>query len=121
MVLYMIDEMKRTFLTKTARTQFQTIMAFREPFKLVPISELASIADTFTRNEIMTSNELRQIIGMRPSDDPDADVLRNKNMPKPTDDSHGEEQIPPGEEPFQMSELRTNLKKGRKSQNGKTV
>lgn len=85
MVLYMIDEMKRTFLTKTARTQFQTIMAFREPFKLVPISELASIADTFTRNEIMTSNELRQIIGMRPADDPDADVLRNKNMPKPAD------------------------------------
>ena len=77
-----VDEMKRKFLTKTARTQRQSIMFFRDPFKLVPVSEIAEIADKFTRNEIMTSNELRQIVGMMPSDDPDADVLRNKNLNK---------------------------------------
>ena len=77
------DEMKRKFLTKTARTQKQTIMFFRDPFKLVPVNDIAEIADKFTRNEIMTSNEIRQIVGMRPSDDPKADQLINSNMPQP--------------------------------------
>ena len=72
--------MKRNFLTKTARTQGQTIMAFSNPFKLVPISQMAEIADKFTRNEILSSNEIRQIIGFRPSDDPKADELRNSNI-----------------------------------------
>lgn len=75
-----IDEMKRKFLTKTARSQLQSIMMFRDPFKLVPVTEIATIADTFTRNEIMSSNEVRQIIGMKPSNDPKADELRNKNL-----------------------------------------
>ena len=74
------DEMKRKFLTKTARSQRQSIAYFRDPFKLVPVSEIAEIADKMTRNEIMSSNEIRQVIGMRPSDDPKADELRNKNL-----------------------------------------
>lgn len=74
------DEMKRKFLTKTARSQSQSIGFFRSPFKLVPVSELAEIADKFTRNEIMSSNEFRQIIAMKPSDNPKADELRNKNL-----------------------------------------
>ena len=74
------DEMKRKFLTKTARSQRQSIEFFRDPFKLVPVSEISEIADKFTRNEIMTSNEIRQVIGMKPSDDPKADELRNKNL-----------------------------------------
>lgn len=74
------DEMKRKFLTVTARSQKQTIAFFRDPFKLVPVNDIAEIADKFTRNEIMTSNEIRQVIGMKPSDDPNADVLRNKNL-----------------------------------------
>lgn len=75
-----VDEMYRKFLTKTARTQKQSIEFFRDPFKLVPINNIAEIADKFTRNEIMTSNEIRQIVGMKPSDDPGADELRNKNL-----------------------------------------
>ena len=75
-----VDEIKRKFLTKTARSQKQTVMYFRDPFKLVPVNELAEIADKFTRNEIMTSNEIRQIVGMKPADDPSADELRNKNL-----------------------------------------
>lgn len=74
------DEMKRKFLTRTAITQGQSILFFRDPFKLVPINNIAEIADKFTRNEIMTSNEIRQIVGMKPSDDPSADELRNKNL-----------------------------------------
>lgn len=74
------DEFKRKFLTKTARTQGQSIEFFRDPFKLVPIADLAELADKFTRNEIMTSNEIRQIVGMKPSQDPSADELRNKNL-----------------------------------------
>ena len=74
------DEIKRKFLTKTARSQRQTIMYFRDPFKLTPVLDLAEIADKFTRNEIMTSNEIRQIVGMKPADDPSADELRNKNL-----------------------------------------
>lgn len=75
-----VDAMKRTFLTKTARSQKQSIMYFNDPFKLVPVADLAEIADKFTRNEIMTSNEIRQIIGMKPADDPKADELRNSNL-----------------------------------------
>jgi hypothetical protein len=82
-VAALVDEMKRKFLTKTARSQGQSIMFFRDPFKLVPVNELAEIADKFTRNEIMTSNEIRQIVGMRPADDPKADELRNKNLSEP--------------------------------------
>ena len=74
------DEMRRKFLTKTARTQGQSIMFFRDPFKLVPVNNIADIADKFTRNEILTSNEVRGIIGFRPSNDPSADELRNKNL-----------------------------------------
>lgn len=81
-----VDEMKRKFLTKTARSQLQSIVFFRDPFKLVPVSDISEIADKFTRNEIMTSNEIRQIMGMKPSDDPRADELRNKNLSQPKDD-----------------------------------
>lgn len=75
-----VDEMKRKFLIKTARTQGQSIMFFRDPFRLVPVTDIAEIADKMTRNEIMTSNEIRQIAGMKPSKDPEADKLRNKNL-----------------------------------------
>lgn len=75
-----VDEMKRKFLTKTARSQHQSIAFFRDPFKLVPVNDIAEIADKFTRNEIMTSNEIRQIVGMKPSDDPKADKLINSNL-----------------------------------------
>ena len=75
-----VDEMKRKFLTKTARSQKQSIVFFRDPFRLVPVNDLAEIADKMTRNEIMTSNEIRQVIGMKPSEDPNADTLRNKNL-----------------------------------------
>ncbi len=78
-----VDEMKRKFLTKTARTKMQTITFFRDPFKLVPVNQIAEIADKFTRNEIMTSNEIRQVIGMKPSNDPKADQLRNSNLNHP--------------------------------------
>lgn len=74
------DEMKRKFLTKTARTQGQSIVYFRNPFKLTPVAELAEISDKLTRNEIASSNEIRQIIGWKPSDEPGADELRNKNL-----------------------------------------
>lgn len=78
-----VDEMKRKFLTKTARSQKQSILFFRDPFKLVPVGELAEIADKFTRNEIATSNEIRQVIGWKPSDDPKADQLVNSNLNQP--------------------------------------
>ena len=81
-----VDEMKRKFLTKTARSQNQTISFFRDPFKLVPVNDIAEIADKFTRNEIMTSNEIRQIIGMKPAEDPKADELRNKNLSQSKED-----------------------------------
>ena len=73
-------EFKRKFLTKTARTQGQSIEFYRDPFRLVPVNDMAEIADKFTRNEIMTSNEIRQVIGMKPSDDPKADELNNSNL-----------------------------------------
>ena len=81
-----VDEMKRKFLTKTARTQLQSIAFFKDPFKLVSVNSIAEIADKFTRNEIMTSNEIRQIIGMRPSKDPKADKLINSNISQPKDE-----------------------------------
>jgi len=75
-----VQEMRRKFLTKTARTQSQTVTFFRDPFKLVPVNNLAEIADKFTRNEILSSNEFRSIVGYKPSDDPKADALQNKNL-----------------------------------------
>lgn len=86
------DEMKRKFLTKTARSQKQSIKFFRDPFKLVPVTELAEIVDKLTRNEVATSNEARQIIGWKPSKDPKADELRNKNL----NQSSGKEPAVPG-------------------------
>ena len=80
-VTSIIEEMRRKFLTKTARTQGQTIMGFKDVLKLVPATEMAELADSFTRNEILTSNEIRSVIGIKPSTDPQADELRNKNMP----------------------------------------
>ena len=79
-----VSEMKRKFLTKTARSQNQSIMFFNDPFKLVPLANIADVADKFTRNEIMSSNEMRQVIGFKPVQDPQADELRNKNL-NPTD------------------------------------
>ena len=81
-----VDSMKRTFLTKTARSQKQSIMFFSDPFKLVPVGSIAEIADKFTRNEIMSSNEIRQTIGIKPSTDPQADELRNANISQPTEE-----------------------------------
>lgn len=89
-----VDEMKRKFLTKTARSQHQSISFFRDPFKLVPVNEIAEIADKFTRNEIMTSNEIRQVVGMKPSDDPRADKLRNKNLSEPSGSDQQSEEAP---------------------------
>ena len=89
-----VDEMKRKFLTETARSQHQSISYFRDPFRLVPVNEIAEIADKFTRNEIMTSNEIRQVIGMKPSDDPKADELRNKNLSAPSNSDDNSEAIP---------------------------
>lgn len=81
-----VDEMKCKFLTQTARTRKQTIMFFRDPFKIVPVNQIADISDKLTRNEIVSSNEIRQIIGMKPSDDPNADELRNKNLNQASSD-----------------------------------
>ena len=96
-----VDELKRKFLTKTARTQGQSIEFFRNPFRLVPINNIAEIADKFTRNEILTSNEIRQIIGMKPSNDPKADQLINSNIAQPAvedpyaEEPYEEEQVDP--------------------------
>ena len=92
------DEIKRKFLTKTARSQKQTIMYFRDPFKLTPVLDLAEIADKFTRNEIMTSNEIRQIVGMKPADDPSADELRNKNLNQSNEVVDNKKELPSPEE-----------------------
>lgn len=81
-----VEEMERKWLSKTARTQGQSICFFRDPFSLVPVSKMAEIADKFTRNEIMTSNEMRSAIGMKPSDDPRADELRNSNLNHPDEE-----------------------------------
>ena len=101
-----VDEMKRKFLTKTARTQGQSICYFTNPFKLVPVNDIAEIADKFTRNEILTSNEIRQIIGMKPSNDPKADKLVNSNISQPK------------EEAMEPSEEFENYEKGGELQNG---
>ncbi|NCE64074.1 phage portal protein [Pseudoflavonifractor sp. 524-17] len=82
-----VDEMKRKFLTKTARSQKQSILFFRDPFKLVPVDKIAEMTDKFTRNEVMTSNEIRQKIGMKPSTDPKADELRNSNLSAPAENT----------------------------------
>lgn len=89
-----VDELKRKFLTKTARSQGQSILYFRDPFKLVPINSIAEIADKFTRNEILTSNEIRQIVGMQPSNDPKADQLINSNISQPEDGMQNEQEDP---------------------------
>ena len=102
-----VDEMKRKFLTKTARSQRQTISFFRDPFKLVPVNDIAEIADKFTRNEILTSNEIRQIIGMKPSNDPKADELRNSNIAE-------SKQV----ETERSAKMTEDSDKGGKSQNG---
>lgn len=111
LVTAVVEEFYRKFLTKTARTQRQSIMYFRNPFKLVPVKELAEISDKVTRNEIMSSNEVRtMMIGLPPSDDPKADELRNSNI-----NQSGEEQ-PPTEVPIEEK-----TEEGGKSQNGATV
>ena len=94
-----VDELKRKFLTKTARSQKQSILFFRDPFKLVPVNDIAEIADKFTRNEILTSNEIRQIIGMKPSEDPKADKLVNSNIAQPEGDPSMMEEYPEEEMP----------------------
>ena len=98
-----VDEMKRKFLTKTARSQKKSIMFFRDPFKLVPVNDIAEIADKFTRNEILSSNEIRHIVGIKPSKDPKADELRNKNLSEPKENNQPTETPP---------------KEGAESQNG---
>ena len=105
-----VDEMKRKFLTKTARSQQQSILYFRDPFKLVPVNDIAEIADKFTRNEIMTSNEIRQIVGMKPSDDPKADELRNSNI------SQSKEKDPMMNDPY--GDETEDYDEGGKNQNG---
>ncbi len=124
------DEMKRKFLSKTARSQKQSIEFYRDPFKLVPVTQIAEIADKFTRNEIMTSNELRQIVGMRPSEDPGANELRNKNLSPSKDDYHVDvdgqpipeenmQMVADGEEPeAKVDRLLEEIKLRRKNQNG---
>ena len=102
-----VDEMKRKFLSKTARSQKQSIMFFRDPFKLVPINDIAEIADKFTRNEIMTSNEIRQIVGMKPSEDPKADELRNSNISRSKE-----------EEIASVEEVSKQIKEEGENQNG---
>jgi hypothetical protein len=92
-----VDEMKRKFLTKTARSQGQSIMSFRDPLKMVPVSQLAELSDKLTRNEIVSSNEIRQAIGMKPSKDPAADELRNKNLNQPAEEL--------GNEPTEQTEV----------------
>lgn len=79
------EAMRRTFLSKTARTQRQSVLIFRDPLKMVPVSQIADIADKFTRNEIASSNDMRTALGWRPSKDPDADKLKNSNMPAPSE------------------------------------
>lgn len=100
-----VDGMKRTFLTKTARTQGQSICSFNDPFRLVPVNDIAEIADKFTRNEILTSNEIRQIIGMKPSDDPKADQLINSNISQPNNEEVSKEDSEPSIADTPISEL----------------
>lgn len=106
-----VDEMKRKFLTKTARSQNKSIVFFRDPFKLVPVGQIAEIADKFTRNEIMTSNEIRQVIGMKPSKDPKADQLVNSNIAQPDNKDD--------ETKSEVDKLIEKTDKGGNNQNGK--
>ena len=101
-----VDEMRRKFLTKTARTQKKTIMVFRDPFRLVPVNDIAEIADKFTRNEILSSNEIRQIIGRKPSSDPKADQLVNANISQPADQDTPYQ--PPSEEPTSFMDMKVS-------------
>lgn len=110
MVSTAVDEMKRKWISKTARTQGQSMLFFRDPFKLVPISSIADIADKFTRNEILSSNEIRQIVGFKPSSDPKADQLINSNL------NHPEEDAVKKKEPVTLGAKNTD--KGGNSQNG---
>jgi hypothetical protein len=87
------EEFERKWLSKTARTQGQAIRYFRDPFKLIPVSQLAEISDKFTRNEIMSSNEIRSKVGLRPSKDPKADELRNSNLNHPDEESDSTETV----------------------------
>ena len=103
-----VDEMKRKFLTKTARSQRQSIEFFRDPFKLVPVNDIAEIADKFTRNEILTSNEIRQIVGIKPSNDPKADELINSNISQSKKDNS-----------VFKRDLAKEFEEGGKNQNGK--
>lgn len=107
-----VDAMNRVFLTKTARTQLKSIAYFRDPFRLVPVNDIAEIADKFTRNEILSSNEIRQIIGMKPSDDPKADQLINSNISQP------KEEVAELEEQRQKQLTEESDKEGGKIQNG---
>lgn len=123
-----VDELKRKFLTKTARSQGQSVVFFRDPFKLVPVADLAEISDKLTRNEIATSNEIRQIIGWKPSDDPKADQLINSNISQPVD-TRANPNTPGGindkthntGKAFVEKVLGSKTKKEVKSQNGETV
>lgn len=110
-----VDEFKRKFLTKTARSQNQSIVFFRDPFKLVPICTVADMADKFTRNEIMSSNEFRQVIGLKPSKDPAADELRNKNLNQTPGQ---EEAMAAGKEAVKSELDETNEEGGQENQNG---
>ena len=92
LVAAVVDECKRKFLTKTARSQRQSIMYFRDPFKLVPVTKIAEMSDSLNRNEIATSNEIRQELGWKPSSDPNADQLRNSNLYHPEEESYPEEE-----------------------------
>ena len=94
LVTAVVDECKRKFLTKTARSQKQSIMYFRDPFKLVPVTKIAEISDSLTRNEIATSNEIRQELGWKPSSDPKADQLSNSNLYHPEDEAYPPEEYP---------------------------
>ena len=108
-----VDEKKRKFLTKTARSQLQSISFFRDPFKLIPVSEISEIADKFTRNEIMSSNEFRPIIGLKPSSDPRADELKNKNLSSPKEETSASSNGVTEKESKQ-----TNIKSKEEIQNG---
>ncbi len=101
-----VDAMRTTFLTRTARSQKQSIEYFRDPFRLVPVSQIAEIADKMTRNEIMTSNEIRQVVGMKPSDNPKADELRNKNLSEP---ARSKDDSPLGEEDFVKQKMKEEI------------
>lgn len=101
-----VDAMRTTFLTRTARSQKQSIEYFRDPFRLVPVSQIAEIADKMTRNEIMTSNEIRQVVGMKPSDNPKADELRNKNLSEP---ARSKDDSPLGAEDFVKQKMKEEI------------